>query len=68
MADQDFKLTEHQINFFDVFGYLSLPGLVADRIEEIQREFEPVWTGRGDGHDGKPHDGSARSCIVPFID
>ena len=68
MADQDFKLTEHQINFFDVFGYLSLPGLVADRIEEIQREFEAVWTGRGDGHDGKPHEGSARSCIVPFID
>lgn len=68
MADQDFKLTEHQINFYDVFGYLSFPGLVADRIDEIVREFENVWVERGGGHYGKPHEGKARSCIVPFID
>jgi hypothetical protein len=30
-----------------------------DRIEVAQR---------GGGHDHKPHDGTARSCIVPFID
>ena len=68
MADQSFRLTEYQINFFDVFGYLSFPGLVADRIEEIQQEFENVWAERGGGHDGNPHAGNARSCIVPFID
>ena len=68
MADQSFRLTEYQINFFDVFGYLSFPGLVADRIEEIQQEFEDVWAERGGGHDGNPHAGNARSCIVPFID
>ena len=68
MADQSFKLTEHQINFYDVFGYLSFPELVADRIDEIVREFEAVWVERGGGHDGKPHEGKARSCIVPFID
>ena len=68
MADQSFRLTEYQINYFDVFGYLSFPGLVADRIEEIQQEFEDVWAERGGGHDSKPHAGNARSCIVPFID
>ena len=68
MADQSFRLTEYQINYFDVFGYLSFPGLVADRIEEIQQEFENVWAERGGGHDGNPHAGNARSCIVPFID
>ena len=68
MADQSFRLTEYQINYFDVFGYLSFPGLVADRIEEIQQEFENVWAERGGGHDGNPHAGKARSCIVPFID
>ena len=27
-----------------------------------------VWVDRGGGHNGQPHDGKARSCIVPFID
>ena len=68
MEDHGFKLTEQQIGFFEVFGYLSFPGLVADRIDEIVREFESVWSERGGGHYGKPHEGKARSCIVPFID
>jgi hypothetical protein len=62
------RLTEQQIHFFDTFGYLGFPGLMADRCEEIVREFEAVWAERGGGHDGRPHDGKARSCIVPFID
>jgi len=62
------KLTDAQVNFFETFGYLGFPGLVADRIEAITREFEAVWEGRGGGHYGRPHDGKARSCIVPFID
>lgn len=61
-------LTAQQINFFETFGYLGFPGLMADRAEEISREFENVWTDRGGGHAGKPHEGKARSCIVPFID
>lgn len=61
-------LTEQQIAFFETFGYLGFPGLVADRIEDITREFEAVWSERGGGHYGKPHEGTARSCIVPFID
>lgn len=64
----NFKLTDQQVNFFNTFGYLGFPGLMADRIEEITHEFEMVWVDRGGGHNGKPHDGKARSCIVPFID
>jgi hypothetical protein len=62
------QLTEQQVRFFDTFGYLGLPGLLADRIAEITRAFEAVWEERGGGHAGRPHDGAARSCIVPFID
>ena len=68
MNDQDFKLTDQQMNFFQAFGYLSFPGLMADRIDEIDSAFEAVWGERGGGHNGKPHNGQARSCIVPFID
>src|ERR1041385_8787551 len=62
------QLTEQQLRFFETYGYLGFPGLMADRIDEIIQEFEGVWQGRGGGHDGKPHDGKRRSCIVPFID
>lgn len=65
---QEFQLSEQQINFFQTFGYLSFPGLMADRIQEIDRAFEAIWDGRGGGHNGRQHDGTARSCIVPFID
>jgi hypothetical protein len=61
-------LTEPQVALFETFGYLSFPALMADRIEEIVRAFETVWEGRGGGHNGRPHDGQRRSCIVPFID
>jgi len=61
-------LTPQQLEFFRTFGYLGFPGLLADRVGQIIEEFEAVWAGRGGGHDGKPHDGKARSCIVPFID
>ena len=62
------QLTEQQVRFFETYGYLGLPGLMADRIDEIVQEFEGVWQSRGGGHFGQPHDGQRRSCIVPFID
>jgi ectoine hydroxylase-related dioxygenase (phytanoyl-CoA dioxygenase family) len=61
-------LTEQQVRCFDVFGYLSFPGLMADRIAEIVREFEAIWTAQGGGHHGRPHDHQRRSCVVQFID
>ena len=68
MNTSAFKLTDAQLNFFNTFGYLGFPGLLADRSAEIEREFEALWQAHGGGHNGKAHDGTARSCIVPFID
>ena len=65
---ESFKLSEQQISFFNTFGFIAFPGMLADRIDTIIREFELVWTERGGGHNGHTHDGKARSCIVPFID
>lgn len=62
------RLTDQQLAFFDTFGYLSFPGLMADRIDEIIHDFEALWASRGGGHHGRPHDGKARSCIAQFID
>ena len=56
------RLTPQQLNFMETFGFLHFPGLLEDRIEA----FEGVWASQGGGHDGRPHDGTARSCIVPF--
>jgi hypothetical protein len=65
---QDMKLTPEQMHFFKTFGYLGFPGLLADRIDHVIENFEKVFASKGGGHYGKPHDGKARSCIVPFID
>jgi hypothetical protein len=57
------QLSDQQRRFFETFGYLVLPGLLADRIAWVTEEFEAVWQDRG-----VLHDGTQRSCIVPFID
>lgn len=62
------QLTPQQLAFMDTFGYLVFPGLLSDKIDRIIAEFEGTFTAHGGGHNGKPHDGTARSCIVPFID
>ncbi|MBI4531869.1 MAG: phytanoyl-CoA dioxygenase family protein [Candidatus Latescibacteria bacterium] len=62
------QLTPQQLAFMDTFGYLVFPGLLSDTIDRIIEEFEAVFAVHGGGHDGKPHYGTARSCIVPFID
>ena len=50
MNDSAFSLSEQQIRFFETFGYLGFPGLMADRIDEITEAFEAVWSERGGGH------------------
>ena len=62
------QLTPQQLAFMDLFGYLVFPGLLNDRIDRIIDEFEGVFAAHGGGHNGKPHDGTARSCILPFVD
>lgn len=61
-------LSRDQIAFFDTFGFIRLPGLLADRAAAIIEAFDQVWAGRGGGHDGRRHDNRQRSCVVPFID
>ena len=62
------RLTPQQHAFFDTFGYLAFPGLLADRAEAISAAFEALWAQHGGGHAGRPHDGAARSAMVQFLD
>jgi hypothetical protein len=62
------RLTDQQLAFFETFGFISFPGLLADRIDRIIEEFEAIWAAHGGGHNGHAHDGVARSCSVQFID
>ncbi len=64
----EFRLSRAQLNYFDTFGFIALPGLMTDSIAEITEAFEQIWVDHGGGHNGKPHDGVNRSCIVPFLD
>ncbi len=61
-------LTPQQVAQFETFGYLGLPGLLADRAQGIIDAFEAVWQRHGGGHNGRPHDGKARSVVVQFLD
>ena len=56
-------MTPQQQAFFETFGYLVPPGLAGRRLGWITEEFEAVFRDRG-----VVHDGTKRSCIVPFID
>ena len=62
------KLTQQQMAYFETFGFLKFPGLLADEIAEITRRFEMLWSARGGGHHGKEHDKKQRSALLPFID
>ncbi len=57
------KLSPQQVQFFEVFGYLKLPGLLVNEIEWINTEFEAVFSDKG-----LVHDFWQRTCVVPFID
>jgi len=59
-------LTPEQLTFFNTFGYITLPGLLDDCIDEVIAGFERVWESIGGGHDGQSHDGKQRSACLPF--
>jgi ectoine hydroxylase-related dioxygenase (phytanoyl-CoA dioxygenase family) len=40
---QPYHLSRHQINFFDTFGYLVLPGLMKDSMTSISTAFEALY-------------------------
>ena len=39
------NLTAQQLHFFDTFGFLQFPGLLAQEAEAITAAFEEVWVG-----------------------
>jgi len=59
----DMQITDKQVAFYQTFGFLKLPRAFAGEIGWITAEFEQVFMDRG-----VVHDGTKRSCIVPFID
>jgi hypothetical protein len=59
------RLSNEQMDFFETFGYLKFPGLLRNSIEWITQEFENVFPTKANI---SAHDGTARTCIVPFID
>ena len=61
-------LTAEQMAYFETFGFLSFPGLLADCVDKIIEEFENIWAAHGGGHHGSEHQGAARSAILPFLD
>lgn len=54
---------QHQKQFFEDFGYLFMPGLLADEVEWITEEFEAVFR-----NSGLVHDGTKRTGFGPFIE
>ena len=62
----DTMLNKQQLAFFDTFGYLGLPGLLRDCADQVIAAFEQVWEERGGGHEGKEHDPTRRSALLPF--
>jgi hypothetical protein len=62
------QLNEQQLAFFKTFGFLKFPGLFKEEVGSIIDAFEAIWVEHGGGHNGRPHDGKARSALVPFID
>jgi ectoine hydroxylase-related dioxygenase (phytanoyl-CoA dioxygenase family) len=62
------RLTPQQHAHFDTFGFLAFPGLLADRVDGISAAFEETWAAHGGGHNGRAHDGTARSALVQFLD
>ena len=57
------RLIRQQIRFFETFGYIALPGLMKEEVDWIIEDFEDIFS-----QSDRPHDGSQRTCIVPFID
>ncbi|MBV9848375.1 MAG: phytanoyl-CoA dioxygenase family protein [Armatimonadetes bacterium] len=62
-------LTPQQIAFFETFGFLVLPGLMAEEIGWITEGFEELFQGRTDPHDGTRRtlalmDHSERLCTL----
>jgi hypothetical protein len=59
------QLTKEQLAFFETFGFIKLPQLLADSIDWIIDEFTQTFPSQTKI---SKHDGTKRTCLVPFID
>jgi hypothetical protein len=67
----DGALTAQQVSFYETFGFVKLPGLFRDEIDEITRAFEHVFA--DDEHErleyyAELHSGRRRILIPRFLD
>jgi hypothetical protein len=64
-GERQFELTEQQLQMMATFGFLHLPGLLADKIEPITAAFEEMiaaHSGGGRGaHEGVSSDNLSRA-------
>jgi hypothetical protein len=67
-SPSDIALTVEQKRFYEIYGFLVLPGLLAGRIQAITAGFEAVWEQRALASGDPAHDGTARSSVESFID
>jgi len=71
MNNTDFHLTPEQVNFFNLFGYLVLPGMFSDDMEQISKEYKKVFTDNPDDvieWKHQAHHGYERKVLPQFID
>jgi ectoine hydroxylase-related dioxygenase (phytanoyl-CoA dioxygenase family) len=71
VSPSPFMLTRQQRNFFDTFGYLVLPGLMKDVIEDVTAVFEDLY--REDNQDivdwrHEAHYMKSRQVMMHFIE
>lgn len=59
------KLTSEQVDFFETFGFIMLPGILKDDVEWITKEFEQVFPLF---EESSNHTGDKRTVVLPFID
>lgn len=59
----ELNLSRSQQQFFETFGFLTFPGLLAPEIEGITRKFEGVFE-----QARLQHNPTRRTILVPFID
>ncbi len=70
-TNNEFTLSEEQVNFFNLFGFLTLPGLLADDMPQITEEYGKVFADNKEDviewyH--QAHHGYKRSVLPQFID
>ena len=65
MEATNMQLTKEQLSFFETFGFIKFPQLLADSLDWILEEFTQTFPNQDKV---TPHNGTQRTCIVPFID